>query len=105
MVTMKALAVAALAVSAYGQLYGNSSSGNNSCETGAGSDGKYTIQSEGIRAKFIPYGAGISNLFIKDRHGVERDIVLGFDNASYYSIDEQHPHLGAVPGPFNNSKF
>jgi len=23
---------------------------------------------------------------------------LGFDNATYYSIDRQHPHLGGVPG-------
>lgn len=66
--------------------------------TGPNSDGKYTIQAEGIRANFIPYGASISNLFINDTHGIERDIVLGFDNASYYSIDRQHPHLGGVPG-------
>jgi hypothetical protein len=65
-------------------------------------DGKYVLQSEGIRAAFIPYGASISNLFIKDVNGVERDIVLGFDNASYYSIDRQHPHLGGVPGRYAN---
>ena len=62
------------------------------------SDGKYQIVSEGIRANFIPYGASISNLFINDTHGVERDIVLGFDNASYYSVDKLHPHLGGIPG-------
>jgi len=61
-------------------------------------DGKYQISAEGIRANFIPYGASISNLFINDTHGVERDIVLGFDNASYYSVDKLHPHLGGVPG-------
>lgn len=46
-------------------------------------NGKYLVQSEGIRALFIPYGASVSNLFIEDVHGVERDIVLGFDNATY----------------------
>lgn len=61
-------------------------------------DGKYTLVSEGIRANFIPYGASISNLFMNDTNGVERDLVLGFDNATYYSIDTQHPHLGGVPG-------
>lgn len=61
-------------------------------------NGKYEISSEGIRANFIPYGASISNLFIMDVHGIERDIVLGFDNASYYSVDTLHPHLGGVPG-------
>jgi aldose 1-epimerase len=67
-----------------------------------GPDGKYVLQSEGIRATFIPYGASISNLFIKDKAGVERDIVLGFDNATYYSEDESHPHLGGVPGRYAN---
>lgn len=67
-----------------------------------GPDGKYVLQSEGIRATFIEYGASISNLFIKDVNGVERDIVLGFDNASYYSVDRQHPHLGGVPGRYAN---
>lgn len=65
-------------------------------------DGKYEIQSEGIRARFIAYGASISNLFITDVHGEERDIVLGFDNASYYAVDKQHPHLGSVPGRYAN---
>lgn len=49
------------------------------------SDGKYTLKAEGIRAQFIPYGASISNLFIKDKRGIERDIVLGWDNASSYT--------------------
>lgn len=65
-------------------------------------NGKYTLSSEGIRATFIPYGASISNLFINDTQGIERDIVLGFDNATYYSIDKSHPHLGGVPGRYAN---
>ncbi|TKA58694.1 hypothetical protein B0A49_12492 [Cryomyces minteri] len=69
---------------------------------GADANGKYQISAEGIRANFIPYGASISNLFINDTHGIERDIVLGFDNATYYSIDRQHPHLGGVPGRYAN---
>lgn len=65
-------------------------------------DGKYEISAEGIRGLFIPYGASITNLFIKDRTGVERDIVLGHDNASFYSVDPFHPHLGGVPGRYAN---
>jgi aldose 1-epimerase len=61
-------------------------------------NGKYEISAEGIRALFIPYGASIANLFINDTNGIERDIVLGFDNASHYSVDPFHPHLGGVPG-------
>lgn len=34
-------------------------------------NGKYEIQSEGIRAQFIPYAATVTNLFITDIHGVE----------------------------------
>lgn len=67
---------------------------------GPNADGKYEISAEGIRGLFIPYGASISNLFINDTNGIERDIVLGFDNASHYSVDQFHPHLGGVPGLF-----
>jgi aldose 1-epimerase len=69
--------------------------------SGPDANGKYEISSEGIRAKFIPYGASVSNLFIKGKDGVERDIVLGFDKASDYE-GVQHPHLGGVPGRYAN---
>lgn len=72
---------------------------NNSL--GPDANGKYTVQSDGIRAQFIPYGASITNLFIKGKDGVERDIVLGFDKASDYE-GEMHPHLGGVPGRYAN---
>ena len=65
-------------------------------------DGKYTIVSEGIRAQFIPYGASLTNLFINDTNGIERDITLGFDNATAYTLDKAHPHLGGVPGRYAN---
>lgn len=58
---------------------------DHSFAPGPDSDGKYTLTAEGIRAQFIPYGASITNLFVKDKHGIERDIVLGWDNASYYT--------------------
>ncbi|TKA80828.1 hypothetical protein B0A49_01758 [Cryomyces minteri] len=83
----------------------SSSAGSGSVAGNAGgpdANGKYQISAEGIRANFIPYGASISNLFINDTHGIERDIVLGFNNATYYSIDRQHPHLGGVPGRYAN---
>jgi hypothetical protein len=62
--------------------------------------GRYTIEAEGIRAQFIPYAATLTNLFVKGRiqsrcyiastntiidpAGQELDIVLGYDNTSYY---------------------
>lgn len=65
-------------------------------------NGKYTLTAPGIRAQFIPYGASITNLFINSTAGKEIDIVLGFDNATYYTLDKQHPHLGGVPGRYAN---
>jgi len=29
-------------------------------------------------------------------------VVGGFDNASYYGVDRQHPHFGGVPGRYAN---
>ncbi len=66
------------------------------------SNGKYWIHGEGIAAAFIPYGASVSNLVIKDKNGIARDIVMGYDNASYYAVDKVHPHLGGVPGRYAN---
>ncbi|KAF1836135.1 aldose 1-epimerase [Decorospora gaudefroyi] len=68
---------------------------------GPDDNGKYEISAEGIRAQFIPYGASITNLFVKGKDGVERDVILGFDNATAYEGDV-HPHLGGVPGRYAN---
>jgi aldose 1-epimerase len=62
--------------------------------------GRYTLEAEGIKAQFIPYGATLTNLWVKgrifsskrrvasnrclDKKGVQRDIVLGYDNTTYY---------------------
>ncbi|KAL6708942.1 hypothetical protein ACN47E_002069 [Coniothyrium glycines] len=72
-----------------------------SSSSGPDENGKYEISSEGIRGLFIPYGASVSNLFVKGKDGVERDVVLGFDNATAYE-GEVHPHLGGVPGRYAN---
>jgi aldose 1-epimerase len=83
------------AATAFAQ-YATPSNGTSGC-----AEGKYEISSEGIRACFIPYGASVSNLFIKGKDGVERDIVLGFDKVLDYE-GEVHPHLGGVPGRYAN---
>ncbi|CAA9956499.1 Aldose 1-epimerase [Pyrenophora teres f. maculata] len=78
-----------------------SSAPNSTWTAGPDKDGKYEISSEGIRGHFIAYGASISNLFIQGKDGVERDIVLGFDNATAYE-GKVHPHFGGVPGRYAN---
>ncbi|PVH98677.1 aldose 1-epimerase [Periconia macrospinosa] len=65
-------------------------------------DGKYTLTAPGIKAQFIPYAATLTNLFVKDKDGVERDIVLGYDNTSYYPVDPGHPVYNAIPGRYVN---
>ncbi|KAF1842099.1 aldose 1-epimerase [Cucurbitaria berberidis CBS 394.84] len=64
--------------------------------------GRYTLEAEGIKAQFIPYAATLTNLFVKDKNGIERDIVLGYDNASYYPVDPGHPVYNAIPGRYVN---
>lgn len=65
-------------------------------------NGKYWIHGDGISAGFVAYGASISDLYINDRYGIQRDLIVGFNNASYYSIDPLHPHYGSVPGRYAN---
>ncbi|KFY86256.1 hypothetical protein V500_07759 [Pseudogymnoascus sp. VKM F-4518 (FW-2643)] len=65
-------------------------------------DGRYTISAPGISAKFIPYAATLTNLFVKDKNGVERDVVLGYDNTTFYPVDPGHPVYNAIPGRYAN---
>jgi len=36
--------------------------------------------------QFIPYGATLTNLFVKGKDGTEIDVVLGYDDAAYYGM-------------------
>ncbi|KAI1451928.1 galactose mutarotase-like protein [Annulohypoxylon moriforme] len=67
-----------------------------------GEDGKYTISSSGITAKFIPYGATLTNLFVKDKNGEDVDVVLGYDDIDYYPEDPGHPVYNSIPGRYVN---
>ncbi|KAJ7737319.1 galactose mutarotase-like domain-containing protein [Mycena metata] len=52
-----------------------------------------------IKANFIPWGATTTNLWVKDKHGSFRDILLGFDNHSLYQTQEDgHPYFAPVIG-------
>ncbi|KAI1084807.1 galactose mutarotase-like domain-containing protein [Whalleya microplaca] len=67
-----------------------------------GEDGKYTISSSGIKAQFIPYGATLTNLFVKDKNGDDVDIVLGYEDVGYYAVDPGHPVYNSIPGRYVN---
>ena len=61
----------------------------------------YTIKSQHIEARFIRYGATLTHLLVKDRDGLSRDIVLGYDDAIQY-CSGQHPYFGATIGRVAN---
>ncbi|KAJ3341133.1 hypothetical protein HDU93_005542 [Gonapodya sp. JEL0774] len=68
----------------------------------ADENGLYWIKTDKIQLAFIPYGAALTHFLINDKNGIQRDIVAGFDNASYYEIDKQHNYFGGVPGRYLN---
>lgn len=47
-----------------------------------------------ISAVFLPYGATLQALFVPDRNGTQRDVVLGYDDPVRYSTDPGHPNFG-----------
>ena len=59
---------------------------------------KHTITAPGINASYIGYGARLTNLFVADKDGAPRDVVLGYDQGSQYVNDTEHEHtyFGAV---------
>jgi len=61
-------------------------------------DRKYVIESEGIRLAFVLHGGSLSNLWINDTNGMERDIVMGFDHADDYLPYMANPYLNGVIG-------
>lgn len=73
------------------------------CEApGPDEDGRYTISAEGIKAQFIPYGASLTHLYVKDKNGDDIDVVLGYDDVDYYPKDPGHPVYNAIPGRYAN---
>ena len=65
---------------------------------------KYTLSAKGINATFIPYGARLTNLFVKDKHGKYQDVVLGYDNATQHLVDTEtrHTYFGPIVGRYAN---
>ncbi|WKY09076.1 hypothetical protein Q1695_001878 [Nippostrongylus brasiliensis] len=51
---------------------------------------------QGLTARFLPLGATLTSLFVKDREGNLVDVVLGFDNIEGYKADTAY--LGRTVG-------
>ena len=65
---------------------------------------KYNLQANGIKASFIPYGARLTNLYVKDKKGDWQDVAVGYDNGREYLHDSEtnHTYFGAVVGRYAN---
>jgi aldose 1-epimerase len=61
----------------------------------------YTLtNSKGLRARITNFGATLVSMEIPDRHGILRDIALGFDGLDSYT--KRHPYIGATVGRYAN---
>ncbi|KAF8152910.1 galactose mutarotase-like protein [Crassisporium funariophilum] len=55
-----------------------------------------------ISAKFVSFGATMTQLWVKDRRGIPRDIVLGYDDNSKLLTDPDHPVFNPIVGRYAN---
>ena len=71
---------------------------------GAGLDGsndgtkEYNLYADGVNATFIGYGARLTHMFVNDRQGTPRDIVVGYDSPAEYVAETKPSYFGAVVG-------
>ncbi|KAK3052965.1 hypothetical protein LTR09_006029 [Extremus antarcticus] len=65
---------------------------------------KYNLEAEGIKATFIPYGARLTNLYVKDRDGAWQDVVVGYDNPKAYveALADGNNYFGPIVGRYAN---
>ncbi len=68
-------------------------------------DGKevklFTLKNKrGTTAKITNYGAILTELWVRDKHGKMADVVLGFDNVADY--EKNSPYFGAIIGRYAN---
>ncbi|KAI0751946.1 galactose mutarotase-like protein [Daedaleopsis nitida] len=55
-----------------------------------------------ITAKFVSFGATMTELWVKDRKGKARDIILGYDDNSKLLTDPAHPVFNPIVGRYAN---
>ena len=67
-------------------------------------EGMYEIEAEGIKVALTNHGAAVANVYVKDKNGVETDVVLGLDHADLYPESESNPYLNGIIGKSLQSK-
>ncbi|KAI5888268.1 galactose mutarotase-like protein [Schizophyllum commune H4-8] len=55
-----------------------------------------------VTAKFVSLGATLTELWVKDRDGNPRDVVLGYDDNSKLLTDPNHPSFNPIIGRYAN---
>ncbi|KAF8993645.1 galactose mutarotase-like protein [Cyathus striatus] len=55
-----------------------------------------------ISAKFVSIGATLTELWVKDKFGRARDVVLGYDNNTNLLTDPNHPVFNPIVGRYAN---
>lgn len=69
-------------------------------------DGKqvslYTVRGGGLIAQVTNYGARVVGLWVPDRDGCLRDVVIGYGNIDSYVNNPGERFLGSSPGPVAN---
>ena len=55
----------------------------------------------------MPFGAALLEFFLEDKDGVERDLVMGFDNRTLYTVirGQLGSVLGRYAGRIRNGTF
>ncbi|KAK4057021.1 hypothetical protein OIO90_001921 [Microbotryomycetes sp. JL221] len=64
----------------------------------------WTIQAPdgSIKATFIGLGATLTNLWVPDKYGRLRDVVVGYDDREKYLKDPNYAYFGAIVGRYAN---
>ncbi|TFK59456.1 galactose mutarotase-like protein [Pluteus cervinus] len=55
-----------------------------------------------VTAKFVSFGATLTELWVKDKFGKARDVVLGYDDNSRLMTDPDHPVFNPIVGRYAN---
>ncbi|KAI5116713.1 hypothetical protein M0805_003225 [Coniferiporia weirii] len=61
-----------------------------------------TAPDNSITAKFVSFGATMTELWVKDKFGKSRDIILGYDNNTMLLTDPAHPVFNPIVGRYAN---
>ncbi|OJT14643.1 Aldose 1-epimerase [Trametes pubescens] len=55
-----------------------------------------------VTAKFVSFGATMTELWVKDRDGKARDVILGYDDNTELLTDPAHPVFNPIVGRYAN---